>query len=218
MERMPFDLVDRVVIVDDGSTDGGVDTLSHPQLVSMKNAHRWNIGATIRRGIQYALQDGSTIIAIMAGNGKDDPIELPRLVDPIASGVAEFVQGSRYLDGGSYNRMPVHRKLGTRLYPLLIRLSTGFRASDVTNGFRAFRRSVVDDRRVDINQDWLDVCLEYYIYIRSLQLGRRIHEVPVSKLYPPRLHAGHYTKVRPLIDWLHVLAPYFYLLIFRTRT
>jgi len=218
VSRIPFDRVDRAVIIDDFSTDGALDNLSHPSTTVIRNDSHQNIGATIRNGLNYSLTQSADILAIMAGNSKDDPAELPRLIDPIVNEDYEFVQGSRYLAGGRYNRMPFHRSLGTRLYPLLIRLTTGFNASDTTNGFRAFKASILKDHRININQDWLQVCLEYYIYIRVVQLGFKMKEVPVSKVYPEHVPYSLYTKVRPVVDWIHVLKPFFYLLVLKTRS
>jgi len=177
--RIPFGHIDMAVIVDDCSTDGALDAVSHPEIAILRNESHQNIGATIRNGLNYALEQSADIIAIMAGNGKDDSAELSRLIDPIVYEDYQFAQGSRYLRGGRFNRMPFHRRLGTRLYPVLIRVTTGFPATDTTNGFRAFRASILKDPCIDINQDWLRVCLEYYIYIRSLQLHYRLKEAPV---------------------------------------
>ena len=55
---------------------------------------------TFRRGIEYAREHGFDIIVILAGNNKDNPDEIIRLVRPIVEDGCDFVQGSRYLEGG----------------------------------------------------------------------------------------------------------------------
>ena len=56
--------------------------------------------------------------------------------------------------------------------------------SDVTNGFRAYRMSLLDDPRVDLSQDWLGRYeLEYYLHYKVLSLGYRYAEVPVTNLH-----------------------------------
>jgi len=73
---------------------------------------------------------------------------------------------------------------------------------------RAVKVSVLDDVRIDLQQGWLDgYQLEVYLLIKLLKLGYRTTEVPVSKIYPIRT-AGN-TKMRPLVDWWHMLAPIF---------
>lgn len=84
------------------------------------------------------------------------------------------------------------------------------RLTDTTNGFRALRLSVLEDRRINLDQDWLDQYeLEPYLLFKTIQLGYRAVEVPVTKVYPPRGNA--YTKMRPLFDWWSILRPIFLL-------
>ena len=61
---------------------------------------------------------------------------------------------------------------------------------------------------LDLSQRWLDgYQLEVYLLIKLLKLGYRSTEVPVSKIYPPK-GVGN-TKMRPLVDWWHMLSPIF---------
>ena len=78
--------------------------------------------------------------------------------------------------------------------------------TESTNGFRAVHRRVLEDPRLDLSQSWLDEYeLEPYLYIRSIQLGWRTLEAPVSKVYPPR-SVGQ-TKMRPITGWWSILKP-----------
>src|ERR1700730_2399809 len=91
---------------------------------------------------------------------------------------------------------------------LLVSLFCGKRVTESSNGYRAMKVSVLDNPRIDLRQDWLDAYqLEVYLLIKLLRLGYRTTEVPVSKIYPVRT-AGN-TKMRPLVDWCHMLAPIF---------
>jgi dolichol-phosphate mannosyltransferase len=104
--------------------------------------------------------------------------------------------------------MPRYRKLATRLHPLLISLFCGRRVTESTNGYRAMRTRLLDDRRIDLDRRWLDgYRLEVYLMMKLLKLGYRVAEVPVSKIYPPK-QAGN-TKMRPVVDWWHMLVPIF---------
>jgi dolichol-phosphate mannosyltransferase len=205
-------VVDLALVVDDGSTDRTVEIArAHGASVISLPGHI-NIDAALRAGFAVALRDGYDIIVIMAGNGKDDPREIPRLLKPIEEDGVEFVQGSRYLPGGKHANMPLHRTFGTRLYPRLLRLATGFPATDGTNGFRAFEASLLRDPRIDIRQPWLDPYgTELYLVIKAIQLGYRMTEVPVSKIYPNTKKYDSYTKIRPIRDWWNILRPLVYL-------
>jgi len=177
----------------------------------IKNSQRRGVGYAIREGIRYALSNGYDVIVVMAGNDKDDPREIPRLLDPIVSGGCDYVQGSRFLPGGRRVKNPLLRGIFSRVYPLIWTLFTDIRCTDVTNGFRAYRARIFDDERLDIWQSWLDgYGLEYYIHYKVLTLGYKTKEVPVSKVYPYR-HRGGYSKIFPLRDWWQIVGPLIYL-------
>src|SRR5436305_795951 len=79
-------------------------------------------------------------------------------------------------------------------------------ATDVTNGFRAYRLSLLDDPRIRIDQSWLDRYeLEYYLQWKAITLGYRVIEVGVSKTYPQG--GGNYSKIRRVRDWWSIVRP-----------
>jgi len=209
LDRFEPGLVDKLVVVDDGSTDGSPTEISRRGVEILRHERRQGVGAAIRTAIRYAQQNSFDVIVILAGNDKDRPAEIPKLVRAIEEG-ADFVQGSRYLAGGKTGGMPLYRKFATRLHPWLFSLFTGKRITDSTNGFRAMRLSLFADPRIDLDQDWLSAYeLEPYIFFKAIRLGYRVCEVPVTKIYPPK-ELG-YTKMKPITGWWSILRPIFLL-------
>jgi dolichol-phosphate mannosyltransferase len=202
----PYDLL----VMDDGSNDGALDGVD-PGVIVLRNETNRGIGSAMKRVFEYALEQGYDVLVIQAGNDKDDPLEIPALLDPILAGAADFVQGSRYLGGGGFGNMPRYRVLGTRVvHPLVFSIASGKRVTESTNGFRAFRTALLRDARINWRQDWLDRYeLEPYLMLKAIKLGYRHREVPVTKIYPP--HELGYTKMRPFIDWWSILRPVVYL-------
>ena len=175
------------------------------------NEDRKGIGHAIRQGIQYALAKDFDIVVVLAGNQKDDPREISRLLEPILIEDYDYVQGSRFLAGGRHVKTPFLRGVFSRLYPFFWTLLTNVRCTDVTNGFRAYKLKIFEDPKINIRQEWLDDYeLEYYIHYKVLTLGYKTIEVPVSKIYSHR-NKGGYSKISPFRDWWRIVRPLFYL-------
>jgi dolichol-phosphate mannosyltransferase len=203
------------LIIDDGSDDGTTEMIASYKdrgVMSVKHPKRRGVGAAIRTGIEYARTHGYDIIVIMAGNDKDDPQEIPQLLEPVLHGNFDLVQGSRYLGKvGSGGQMPFYRKFATRLHPWVFTVLSGRLVTDTTNGFRAIRLSIFNDERIDLKQEWLDTYeLEPYILWKVIALGYNFKEAFVTKIYPPK-KLGGYTKMIPILSWWSILKPLFYL-------
>jgi dolichol-phosphate mannosyltransferase len=204
VRRMP-EVVSTAFVVDDGSSDGGCDIPASPRTTLLRHARNLGIGAAIRTGLHAARAAGCDVVIVMAGNGKDRPEEIPLLLAKIHEGY-DYVQGSRFAKGGQSVNLPLIRGILIHGFTLVFRLLTGFDGTDVTNGFRAYRLALLDDARIRLDQRWLDRYeLEYYLHWKFIKLGYRVSEVPVSKTYPAR--RGSYSKIRPVVDWWHMVRP-----------
>ena len=142
--RMPREIVDEVVVVDDGSTDRSVEVARSfgAEVISM--GATLGVGAALRTGYRYAIERGYDVAVTVAGNNKDAPEEIPLLLEPIGENRADFVQGSRFLKrGANLGAMPAYRQIATRLHPVLFSLVARRWVTESTNGFRAVRTRVL---------------------------------------------------------------------------
>jgi dolichol-phosphate mannosyltransferase len=212
LSRFPAKRGYDLIVMNDGSTDDSVQRIRKFQGVSiLSHFENRGAGASVRTVHQYALNKGYDVLVLVAGNDKDDPLLIPRLVNPIIEDGYDFVQGSRYQEGGKYAKMPMYRVMASKyIHPLLFSLITCKRITDSTNGFRAYRTSLLKDNRINLDQDWLNKYeLEPYFFYKVIKSGYKVKEVPVSKIYPPK-DLG-YTKMRPLFGWWSILRPLFLL-------
>jgi dolichol-phosphate mannosyltransferase len=194
-----------VIVVDDCSRDRTADEAREAgaERVVRHPVNR-GVGAAIRTGLVTAREMGLEIVVILSGDDQHEPVELPRVLAPLAAGEADLVQGSRWLPGGATPGIPVGRRWLTRLYPRLFQLASGYPSTDGTNGFRGFRLSLLDDPRIRLDQPWLDRYeLEPYLLYQTVRLGYRVREVPVTVRY----HDRGTTKMRVLRDGWRMLRP-----------
>jgi dolichol-phosphate mannosyltransferase len=213
IQRFDDGIVDQVcLVVDDPNPTilreiDEARSLIRTPVTIIENPSRRGVGYAIREGYDYATSQGFDIIVVMAGNGKDDPREIPRLTRPISEEGFDYVQGSRFLPGGKAERTPFLRGAFTRLFPFAWTFLTGVRCTEVTNGFRAYRSSVLKDPQINVRQEWLDGYeLEYYLHYKVLTLGYRFTERPVSKTYSQTIRRG-YSHISPLRDWRQIVGP-----------
>ena len=210
IRRVPRKIVDKVTVVDDGSTDCTAiiaERVGADQVIRLDCSR--GVGYAIRAGYRVAQNEGYDISVTIAGNNKDNPQEIPVLLDPICDERTDFVMGSRFLsEKNNVGEMPRYRIFATRIHPILVSIFCGHKITESTNGFRALRTSILYDQRLRLDESWLDRYeLEVYLLMKILKLGYRTTEVPVSKIYPPK-NTG-YTKMSPIVDWWRMLAPIF---------
>ncbi len=197
--RFGFSAAPDVVVVDDGSTDDSIAVCARYPVTVLRHDRRRGVGAAIRTGLLHLKKSGYDAAVVMAGNNKDDPAEIPILVKAVEDG-ADYVQGSRYAAPSERGAFPPLRALLTRLAPILWSVRFGRRLTEVTNGFRSYRLSMLDHPDVKIEQEWLDRYeLELYLHYKALALGFRFAEVPVSKVYPN--DGRPVSKIRLFRNW-----------------
>ncbi|UCE23975.1 MAG: glycosyltransferase family 2 protein [Candidatus Zixiibacteriota bacterium] len=211
-QQFPVERDYGLVLIDDGSTDQSTSFLENTSVQIIRHERNLGVGAAIRSAVEYARREGFQVLVIMAGNGKMLPSEICRLITPILEDRADYVQGSRYLEGGASPNLPWARNLAIRALTCVTSLIVGTGGTDITCGFRAYRTAILDRPEIDMNQDWLNRYeMEYYIHIKVIKLGYRITEVPVSMVYPGDRES--YSKIRPVTGWWSMLRPWLYLLL-----
>lgn len=177
-----------VIVCDGGSTDGTEDPgrlESHGVRSLLIKTGPGKLSAQLRILFAYAIEQGYAGTVLIDGNGKDGVEAIPQFLGALAAGF-DFVQGSRYLPGGSEENTPLDRKLGSKLiHAPLLSMAAGFSYTDTTNGFRAFSNRFILDPRVQPFRNVFDTYnLHYYLSVKAPRLGYRVTELPVKRVYP----------------------------------
>jgi glycosyltransferase involved in cell wall biosynthesis len=128
------------LLVDDGSHDRTKETAESHSVHVVRLERNCGHGVALRVGYQLARELGAQYIVTLDGDGQWDPAEIPRVLQPLVTGEADFVIGSRVL--GRAETEDPFRHAGVRFFAALVRLLTGVRVTDTSSGFRAMRAEV----------------------------------------------------------------------------
>lgn len=177
-----------ILVADGGSTDGAVapDVLEASGVRALlTKTGPGKLSAQMRMALAFALEEGYEGVVVVDGNDKDDTSAAVNFVHALDRGY-DHVQGSRYVPGGRAVNTPSARHWGVKLlHAPLISAASGFRFTDTTNGFRAYSRRLLEDPGVSPFRDVFSAYeLHYYLAIRSVRLGYRAIEIPVTRAYP----------------------------------
>lgn len=184
-DRIPRDAVDEVLGIDGGSTDGTVEFLRERGVRVVRQQGKGRGSAMILGG---QLASGDAVI-FFSPDGNEDPRDIPKIVERLAEGY-DLVIASRFLPGSQSDDSddPLRiRRLGDRTFTALVnRLWRGPKLTDVINGYRGVRRSVME--RLNLDATYYEI--EMQMTIRCKKLRCRISEIPTIE--SPR--AGGRTK------------------------
>ncbi|WP_116050463.1 polyprenol monophosphomannose synthase [Amycolatopsis palatopharyngis] len=170
------------LVVDDGSPDGtGVlaDDLAvaDERVHVMHRSEKAGLGAAYVAGFRWGLERDYATLVEMDADGSHAPEDLPRILD--ALGDADLVLGSRYVPGGSVVNWPLRRQLLSRGANLYSRIALGTHINDITAGYRAYRREVLEKLPLDEIAS-RGYCFQIDLAWRTVRAGFTVVEVPIT--------------------------------------
>lgn len=173
-----------VLIVDDGSPDGTgelADDLARSAGDRIHVLHRVSkegLGAAYLAGFAWGLSRGYSVLVEMDADGSHAPEQLYRLLDAVDAG-ADLAIGSRYIDGGEVRNWPRRRMLLSRTANGYSRTMLGVSINDITAGYRAYRREVLE--KIDLAAvDSKGYCFQVDLTWRTVSAGFTVKEVPIT--------------------------------------
>jgi dolichol-phosphate mannosyltransferase len=169
-------------IVDDSSPDGTgrlADSMAaaDDRIRVLHRSDKDGLGAAYLAGFAAALRGPAEVIVEMDADGSHAPEDLPAMLTALQD--ADIVLGSRYVRGGQVVNWPLQRRLLSQGGNLYSRLALGVGIRDLTGGYRAFHRGVLEELDLaDVSSQ--GYCFQVDLAWRAVQAGFRVHEVPIT--------------------------------------
>ena len=135
--------VDRVVVVDDGSTDNTVDIAESLGAYVVRHETNIGYGAALENCFEAARRLGANAMVIIDSDGQHDPSEIPKLLEPLKNGF-DLVIGSRFVNGNGKN-VPIYRKFGMKVLDVATYVAGGLNVTDSQSGFRAYGKRAIEN-------------------------------------------------------------------------
>lgn len=167
----------RVLVVDDGSTDGTADVAGRAGVAVLRHPINLGQGAALQTGIDYALLRGASYVVTFDADGQHRPEDIAGLLAALAANDADFALGSRFR-GGAID-LPALRRLMLRAATWFTRATTGLALTDAHNGLRAMTRRGA--ARLRLRQNRMAHASEILHQIAAS--GLRYVEAPVTIQY-----------------------------------
>jgi glycosyltransferase involved in cell wall biosynthesis len=204
-----------IIAVDDGSTDGSRAILEGLEMEAKRNgasADDFKVivkpfnqgkGAAIRSGLDHVTGD---IVIIQDADLEYDPRDYASLIEPILSGRADVVYGTRFSGGGPHRVLFFWHDVGNRLVTLFSNSLTNLNLTDMEVGYKAFRAEVIKGLKLESDR----FGFEPEVTMKVAKKGWRVYEVPIS------YHGRTYAEGKK-ITWKDGLAAVYYLIRYRLK-
>jgi glycosyltransferase involved in cell wall biosynthesis len=180
--ELPRDVVDMVLLVDDGSSDETVEIARQLNLELFIHNRNYGYGGNQKTCYAEALKANADIVVMVHPDYQYDPTCLPRIIEPIERGEADVTLGSRLMSVSPIEQgMPWWKYLGNRALTKVENAAFGLRLSEYHTGYRAFSRQVLESINFQMNSDRF--IFDQEVIAQIVDAGFRISEVSVPTRY-----------------------------------
>ncbi len=211
LDSMPA-LVDRIVVVDDASSDATPAILEESRgpmgerLQVIRHEHNRGVGAAIVTGYKAALAAGveNHLVAVMAGDAQMDPEDLPRLLVPLVRDQADYTKGNRLFTGEAWKVIPHHRYLGNAVLSLLTKIASGYwHVADSQSGYTAITGEAL--ALLQLDRLYPRYGFPNHLLVELNNYDLRVRDVPIRPVYDVGEVSGiRLPRVIPTLSWLLV--------------
>ena len=189
------DYVDRIYVIDDSSVDNTCKEIegcahSDPRIHLIKHEKNGGVGAAIVSGYKQSLEDDVDIAVVLAGDNQMDPTQMPRLIEPIIEGRADYTKGNRLLTKEYREGMSRFRFIGNAILTLFTKIASGYwQLMDPQNGYTAISKRALET--ID-----LDKIFTYYGYCNDILVKLNIFSLRVLDVSIPSRYGNEKSSIK----------------------
>jgi glycosyltransferase involved in cell wall biosynthesis len=199
------DLVDRIYVVDDASSDGTGEkarAVGAARVEVIRHEENLGVGSAIVTGYRRALEEGIDVTCVMAADNQMDPLELETLVEPVAQGEVEYAKANRLFSGEAWTVIPRTRFFGNAILSLLTKIASGYwHVADSQAGYTAISLDAL--RRLDLGRLYPRYGFPNDVLVHLNVQSARVRDVPSRPIYDVGEQSGiRLRSVVPRISWL----------------
>jgi glycosyltransferase involved in cell wall biosynthesis len=188
------------VIVDDGSSDNSLPSISNLPVKILKHSTNFGQGAALQTGFEFAKKNPNLeIFVTFDADGQHQIKDIKNIVSPIKENKADVVFGTRFQDDKT--KMPLLKRIVLKLAIRYTNLSTGVPLTDAHNGFRAMNRTALNEMKLNLN----GMAHASEIVAIAYKSNLRITEIPVEILYTKYSKA----KGQSILNSINILSDLF---------
>ncbi len=200
-------LVDRIIVVNDGSSDGTVEEAQgtgDPRVEVVSHEQRGGVGAATVTGYRRALAEGMDVVVVMNGDNQMDPEDLPKLVAPVARGELDYAKANRLATGQAWQLIPKTRFFGNAILSMLTKVASGYwHVADSQSGYTVVAREMLE--LIDLDHVYTNYGFPNDMLVHLNVWNARVRDFPSRPIYGVGERSNmRYRHVVPRIAWLLV--------------
>lgn len=204
-QKIPRGIVDKVLLIDDGSTDNTVAVARKLGIQTIVHEKNLGYGGNQKTCYAYALKQGASFVIMLHPDGQYEGSDLPSFVHALKRGESDLVLGSRFL--GRYHGTPFYKSISIRFLTFLFNLVLQTKLTEANTGYRGFTREFLET--VPFQKNGNGYIFDPQVIIQAVYFGFRISEVSVTKDYLKEASSPNfYQSVRHGIENLQLLLQY----------
>ena len=206
LETLPH-WVDKVFVVDDCSDDKTAEVVQQYMKVDsrvdlIQHDKNRGVGGSIQTGYRVCLENNMDVTVIMNGDAQMHPDDLPHIVDPVATDIADYSKGNRLFHGEAWELIPRHRYIGNAVLSLMTKIASGYwHVADSQCGFTAISLKAL--KCINIDRIFQRYGVPNDILLKLNIENMRVVDVPIRPVYGVGEQSGiRLYKVIPDISFL----------------